>query len=74
MPNQTKVKRIQMTKKITSKKVSKSAPQTLHLFPTSGFMGLITDAVLVFTLVTIAFTLLLTCISMAEKITITVGK
>jgi hypothetical protein len=65
-----------MTKKIANKKVvaKNDTPKTLNILPVKGLLGLLADAAMVFTLIIASFSLLLLCVSMAEKITITIGK
>lgn len=62
-----------MAKK-TIKKLKKVEPQTLNILPIHGFWGLIADITLFALLMSAAFSMLLLCVYMAEKITITVGK
>lgn len=60
-----------MTKKIAQKKVE---TKTLNVLPVKGFLGLVADVAVITTLVMASASLFLMCVTMAQKITITVGK
>jgi len=60
-----------MIKKIAPKK---DETKTLNILPIKGFLGLLADAAVVTTLITATISLLLMALTLAQKITITVGK
>lgn len=57
---------------MTNKK--KTVKKTLRLFPEAGVLGLLTDIAITSMMIGVAFMMLLLCLQMAEKITITFGK
>ena len=61
-----------MTTKMKKKKTTPA--KTLKLFPEAGVLGLLTDIVITSMLLGVSFMMLLLCLQMAEKITITFGK
>jgi hypothetical protein len=64
-----------MTKKIAKKKVTKNDEvKTLSILPDKGVLGVIADVASVGVLITALISLTILCLTMAEKITITVGK
>ena len=59
----------------TKMKKKKTTPvKTLKLFPEAGVLGLLTDIAITSMMLGVAFMMLLLCLQMAEKITITFGK
>jgi hypothetical protein len=61
-----------MTTKMKKKKTTTT--KTLKLFPEAGVLGLLTDIAITSMMLGVAFMMLLLCLQMAEKITITFGK
>ncbi|MEO5366845.1 MAG: hypothetical protein H7831_10950 [Magnetococcus sp. WYHC-3] len=61
-----------MTTKMKKKKTTPT--KTLKLFPEAGVLGLLTDIAITSMLLGVSFMMLLLCLQMAEKITITFGK
>jgi hypothetical protein len=56
-------------------KKKKTTPvKTLKLFPEAGMLGLLTDIAITSMLLGVSFMMLLLCLQMAEKVTITFGK
>lgn len=59
----------------TKMKKKKTTPvKTLKLFPEAGMLGLLTDIAITSMLLGVSFMMLLLCLQMAEKVTITFGK
>jgi len=65
-----------MTKKIAKKKVDnkKNDVKTLTILPVKGLLGLLADIAVVSTLIVTSVSLLLLCLQLAQKVTITGGK
>ena len=57
-----------------TKKTKKNEIKTLHVLPTNGLLGLLADVTIVATLISVSLSLVILCVTLAEKITITVGK
>jgi len=58
----------------TKKKNTKTVTKTLSLFPDHGAMGLLIDIAITLMFLGTAFMMILLCVQLAEKITITFGR
>jgi hypothetical protein len=58
----------------TKKKNTKTVTKTLNLFPEEGVLGFLVDVAVTVMFLGTAFMMLMLCVQLAEKITITFGK
>ena len=58
----------------TKKKKTKTVTKTLSLFPEQGVLGFLMDFAITVMFLATAFMLMMICVQLAEKITITFGK
>ena len=58
----------------TKKKNTKTITKTLSLFPEQGVLGFLVDVAVTIMFLGTAFMLMMICVQLAEKITITFGK
>jgi len=58
----------------TKKKNIKTVTKTLSLFPEQGVLGFLVDVAVTVMFLGTAFMMILLCVQLAEKITITFGK
>jgi hypothetical protein len=60
--------------KTTKKTKTKTANKTLRLFPDHGVLGFLMDIAITVMFLGTAFMMMMLCVQLAEKITITFGK
>jgi hypothetical protein len=58
----------------TKKKNTKTVTKTLSLFPEHGLLGFLVDVAVTVMFLGTAFMMILLCVQLAEKITITFGR
>lgn len=58
----------------TKKKNTKTVTKTLSLFPEQGVLGFLVDVAVTVMFLGTAFMMMMICVQLAEKITITFGK